>query len=78
AESGGPAALAGVMMHPLDAPRGMMTVAQVEDAIRPRSAHAPRSRLMVAEQTVNLAGGAVWPAEALRAVAETARKAGLA
>ncbi|MCR9221614.1 MAG: aminotransferase class I/II-fold pyridoxal phosphate-dependent enzyme [Alphaproteobacteria bacterium] len=78
AESGGPAALAGVMMHPLDAPRGMMTVAQVEDAIRPRSAHAPRSRLMVAEQTVNLAGGAVWPAEALRTVAETARKAGLA
>ena len=78
AESGGPAALAGVMMHPLDAPRGMPDVEAVRAAIRPRSAHAPRSRLLVAEQTVNLAGGAIWPADALAGVVETAREAGLA
>lgn len=78
AESGGPAALSGVMMHPIDGTRGMLTPEQVAAAIRPRSAHAPRSRLLCTEQTANLAGGAVWPAEQLRAVAETARKHGLA
>ena len=37
------------------------TLVALTAAIRPRSAHAPRSRLLVAEQTANLAGGAVWP-----------------
>jgi threonine aldolase len=78
AESGGPAALSGVMMHPLDCERGMPTPEQVAEAIRPPSAHAPRSRLLVAEQTVNLAGGAVWPKARLDAVAETAKAAGIA
>ncbi len=78
AESGGPAALSGVMMHPLDAERGLFTAEQVEAAIRPRSSFAPRSRLLVTEQTSNLGGGAVWPVEQLNAVAETARAHGLA
>lgn len=78
AESGGPAALAGVMMHPIDGERGMLTPDQVAHAVRPRSAHAPRSKLLVAEQTANLAGGAVWPVDHLNAVATTAKNAGLA
>ncbi|HDR29135.1 threonine aldolase family protein [Rhodovulum sp.] len=78
AESGGPAALSGVMMHPIDGERGMLTPEQVQAAIRPRSAHAPRSRLLVAEQTANLAGGAIWPLDQLTAVAQAARDAGLA
>ncbi|TCM77580.1 threonine aldolase family protein [Rhodovulum steppense] len=78
AESGGPAALSGVMMHPIDGERGMLTPEQVQAAIRPRSAHAPRSRLLVAEQTANLAGGAIWPLGQLTAVAQAARDAGLA
>jgi threonine aldolase len=78
AESGGPAALSGVMMHPVDGARGMLTVDQLHAAIRPRSAHAPRSRLLVAEQTANLAGGAIWPLGQLNAVAMAAREAGLA
>ena len=78
AESGGPAALSGVMMHPLDADRGLFTAEQVADAIRPPSSFAPRSRLLVTEQTSNLGGGAIWPAEQLSAAAETARAHGLA
>ncbi|MGC9417567.1 MAG: threonine aldolase family protein [Rhodovulum sp.] len=78
AESGGPAALSGVMMHPLDCERGMMTPDQVLGAVRPRAAHSPRSRLLVAEQTANLAGGAVWPVKQLNAVAEAAKGVGLA
>jgi threonine aldolase len=78
AESGGPAALSGVMMYPIDGERGMLTPEQLTAAIRPRSAHAPRSRLLVAEQTANLAGGAVWPLDQLNAVALAAQEAGLA
>jgi threonine aldolase len=78
AESGGPAALSGVMMCPIDGARGMMTPQDVRASIRPRSAHAPRSRLLVAEQTANLAGGAVWPVDQLNAVAREAKTAGLA
>ena len=78
AESGGPAALSGVMMAPIDDARGMFTPDDLEAYIRPASAHAPRSRLMVAEQTANLAGGAVWPVEQLNAVARAAKSAGLA
>ena len=78
AESGGPAALSGVMMCPIDAERGMLTPEQISAHIRPASAHAPRSRLLLAEQTANLAGGAVWPLEQLNAVAHTAKAAGLA
>jgi threonine aldolase len=78
AESGGPAALSGVMMHPIDGERGMLTQEQLAGAIRPRSAHAPRSRLLVAEQTANLAGGAIWPLAQLNGVAAAAKAAGLA
>lgn len=78
AESGGPAALSGVMMCPVDGVRGMLTPEDLSDHIRPRSAHAPRSRLLVAEQTANLAGGAVWPVGQLNAVARAAKTAGLA
>ena len=77
AESGGPAALSGVMMCPIDGARGMLTTGDLEAYIRPPSAHAPRSRLLVAEQTANLAGGAVWPVEQLNAVANAAKAAGL-
>lgn len=78
AESGGPAALSGVMMHPIDGARGMVTPEEVNRAIRPHSAHAPRSRLLCVEQTANLGGGAIWPLEQLHAVGETAKDAGLA
>lgn len=77
-EAGGPAALSGVMMHALDGERGMMTPEQVAGAIRPRNRYAPISRLFCAEQTANLAGGAVWPVEQLSAAAAVAREAGLA
>jgi threonine aldolase len=77
AESGGPAALSGVMMCPIDTDRGMLSPEQVIEHVRPVSAHAPRSRLLLAEQTANLAGGAVWPLEQLNATVEAAKSAGL-
>jgi len=78
AEAGGPAALSGAMMCPLDGPRGMFTAATLAAALRPSGdRYLPRSRLASVEQTTNLTGGHVWPLGDLRAVVSVARKAGL-
>ena len=77
AEAGGPAALAGAMIHAIDGDRGTLNADQVRSAIRRKSRHAPPSRLLSVEQTANLAGGAVWPLHRLKAVAGVAREAGL-
>jgi threonine aldolase len=79
AESGGPAALAGVMLRGLAGERGMFTAAQVRAAINsPAWRHAPRSRLLEIENTTNVGGGAVWPLAEIEAVTGVAREHGLA
>jgi len=76
-ESGGPAALAGVNVRPLDGEKGQFDAAAVEAGVRPDSRHFPRSRLLWVEQTSNLGGGSVWPLEKIRAVTAVARRRGL-
>jgi threonine aldolase len=76
-ESGGPAALAGVMARPVDGPRGQYDAPALEAAIRPDFRLFPRSRLVWVEQTSNLGGGSIWPLERVRAVTEVARRHGL-
>ena len=76
-ESGGPAALSGAMVHPLDGDHGRFTGEQVARAIRPESRYRPPSRLVSIEQTANLAGGAIWPLGTIDEVAEVAHGAGL-
>jgi threonine aldolase len=79
AESGGPAALAGVMMRPLEGARGMFDAGQVRAAINsPAFRHAPRSRLLEVENTTNFGGGAVWPIAQIREVIAVAKEHGLA
>ena len=74
AESGGPAAHAGVMMQPLDGEGGMFTAGQVEAALRTAGdRYQPRSRLVCVEQTTNYGGGRVWPAEQIAEVLGVAR-----
>jgi len=77
-ESGGPAALAGVNVRPLDGARGQFDAATLQDGIRPDFRHFPRSRLVWVEQTSNLGGGSIWPLERVRAVTEVARRHRLA
>jgi threonine aldolase len=78
AEAGGPAAFAGAVLHPLDTPDGTFTGDDVRAALRPAGdRYMPRSRLVSVEQTVNMAGGRVWPLERLRGVVEAAQEAGL-
>jgi putative restriction endonuclease len=76
-EAGGPAALSGVMIHALDGVNGIFDPDQAQSALRPKSRYMPESRLLCVEQTANLGGGAVWPADKLRAVAAVAKERGL-
>ncbi len=76
-ETGGPAALAGVNVRPLDGERGQFDVAALEEGVRPPVRHCPRSRLLWVEQTSNLGGGAIWPLARIERVVEAGRRHGL-
>jgi threonine aldolase len=78
AEAGGPAALSGAVLCPLDGDHGMFTADALRAALRPSGdRYLPRSRLVSVEQTTNLAGGHVWPREQLSEVVAVAHDAGL-
>ncbi len=77
-ETGGPGALAGVNIRPLDGARGQFDEAALEEGIRPDFRHFPRSRLVWVEQTSNLGGGSIWPLARVRGVTEVARRHRLA
>jgi threonine aldolase len=77
-EAGGPAAHAGAMIHAIDGATGIFTADQLAAGIGPASRYRPRSRLVVVEQTSNLAGGLVWPIDVITGVARVARANGLA
>ena len=77
-ETGGPGALAGVNIRPLDGPRGQFDEAALAEGIRPDFRHFPRSRLVWVEQTSNLGGGSIWPLTRVRGVTDVARRHRLA
>jgi len=76
-ESGGPAALSGVMCRLIQGDRGRFTADQVRAVLRPANEHFPRTRLVCVENTHNRSGGAVWPVGQVAEVAAAARDAGL-
>jgi threonine aldolase len=77
-ETGGPSALSGATMFPLEGRRGIFAASQLEAAIRPRGNHFPRSRVVLIEQTSNLGGGSIWPLETIEEVCHFAHDRGLA
>ena len=77
-EAGGPAAISGAVLEPLDGDGGMFSADALRAALpAPGDRYAPRARLVCVEQTTNVSGGRVWPLESVRAVLEVARSAGL-
>jgi threonine aldolase len=77
-ETAGAAAVAGVQIRPVATPAGVMSAAQVVDAVRPRDdPHQPISAAVTFEDTHNRHGGVVWPIADLRAAAAAARDHGL-
>lgn len=76
-ETGGPAAISGVMIRAIHGQNGMFTADQVRDCLRPASRYAPKVSLLCVEQTANMGGGGVWPVEQLNEVATMAKEGGL-
>lgn len=77
-EGGGPSAIAGVQIRPLDGPRGQYTADTLRAGVAEFGRYGPRPRLVEVEQTANLGGGSVWPIAELLRVAAVAREHGLA
>ena len=78
AEAGGPAAISGAVLCPVEGERGMFDADTVRRVLRrPGDRYTPRSRLVSVEQTTNIAGGQVWPPEQMRSVLAVAREAGM-
>jgi threonine aldolase len=77
-EAGGPSALAGALIRPLEGLRGVYTADQAEAAVRADSRYTPTTSMIAVEQTSNFGGGTVWPLETVRAIAEVARRHELA
>jgi threonine aldolase len=78
AEAGGPAAISGAVLCPVEGERGMFDADTLRSMLRPAGdRYTPRSRLVSLEQTTNIAGGRVWPPEQMEGVLEVARGAGM-
>ena len=77
AEGGAPWALAGVQVAGLPGEHGRFSADTLAQAITPASRHAATQRMVEVEQTANLGGGAIWPLEELRRVAEVAHAHGM-
>ncbi len=73
-EVGGGSALLGVLFNVLDSPDGIITPEQVRAVVRHKDVHEPVSRLVVLENTINLAGGRVVSLERVRAFRELTRE----
>jgi len=63
-ESGSPAVLSGIQLHPIEGTLGVFTPEQVEPIIRPTSAYyMPRTKVIEIENTHVRASGTIWPME---------------
>ncbi len=77
-EGGGIARLSGVTTRTIDGDRGILSVQDLRDKIRPDDGHYVRTRLVVLENTHNRGGGRVHPYERVVEIAGWAREHGLA
>lgn len=77
-EAGGISRLWGVTPRTFIGDAGLLTLAEIEDAVRPVDPHMVRTRLVSLENTHNRGGGRVHPIEDVRAMAAWAKGEGLA
>ncbi len=78
-EAGGIARLWGVTPRTFPGDGGLLTLAEIEDAVRPPDdPHTPNTRLVTLENTHNRGGGRVHPIAEVLAIAAWARDRGLA
>ncbi len=73
-ESGAAGMLAGVQLNGLDGKNGVITVEQIEAALRPADDHYPQTGLICIENTHNRAGGFIFPLSEIKRISQFARK----
>jgi threonine aldolase len=76
-ESGASAALSGLTVHTIEGNRGILTVDQIKEAIRPEDHHFAPTRLISLENTHNRGGGSIYPLEEIIRIRELAEEVGL-
>ena len=76
-EQGAAGALAGVQLHWVTGERGIMTVEQVETAIRPNDAHSITTALICIENTHNAGGGTLYPLSTIEKIRALAVRHGI-
>lgn len=72
-ESGAPGQISGVQLRPVGDETGILKPIDVESVVRGAFDWEPRTSLVCLENTVNKAGGLVYPLDDIRRVAEAAR-----
>ncbi len=72
-ETAAPSLLSGVQMKTLPAARGMISLKDIEDAVRPDVYYMPRTKLVCLENTHGRSAGSVLKLEAIRKVSEFVR-----
>ncbi len=74
-ESGSPAMLSGIQLHPIEGKLGVYFPEQVEPIIRPVSAYyMPKTKVIEVENTHVRAGGTIWPMENILSLKQLAKK----
>ena len=76
-EQGAAGALAGVQLHWVTGERGIMTVEQVEAAIRPNDPHSITTALICIENTHNAGGGTIYPLSTIEKIRALAVRHGI-
>jgi len=71
-EVGAPAALSGLLVHPLIGEKGQLSAAQIEAHVRGSDLHLPPTRLVALENTHNRAGGTIWSLDEIKRIKQVA------
>lgn len=77
-ESGGPAALSGVMCQTMVGSDGVIDVHDLDGLVKPDADYAARTRLVCLENTHNRGGGKIFPLQNIERISAWARQLGLA
>ena len=72
-ETGALALLSGIQPHVVEGVRGVMQVADIKKALRPKLYYMPRSALVAIENTHNRAGGTIYPLETIKEIHDLTR-----
>ncbi len=76
-EAAASAVISGVQFCVLDGKGGVLSAGQIEEAIRPRDIHQPKTALVCLENTHNRAGGVVYPLEEIEKISKLCRRKGI-